>query len=81
MIHHRLGRHWELFRRTILAPAGATAHQVREMRRAFYAGAASCFEVQIREIAALSDEDAERAMSALNDEFVEFGEAIRKGRA
>ncbi len=47
------------------------------MERAFYSGALSCFTLQIAEIAALSDADAEEAMQALRNELEDYFRLMR----
>lgn len=70
---------WAEFERLVLAPAGVNAGSVQhlEMRRAFYAGAATC----LTEFMAVGnddvDEDAGHAhLHAINDELMAFAENL-----
>lgn len=77
-----MAEQWDQFSRTVL-PAGCSATQRQEMRRAFYAGAQS---ILFRVIAALSPEteptEADlQVMTDVNQELQDFAEAVKHGRA
>lgn len=53
-------------------PKDASPVQRQECERAFYSGAFASFTNQIAEVAALSDDDAEKAMQAMEDEMKDY---------
>lgn len=69
---------WRSYRGEVL-PRNAPAVQVRETRRAFYAGAAAWFGLMLRAADQPGDEPTEVELSrvdALNAELEAFGKAI-----
>lgn len=73
---------WASFDRAVMPP-GISDVQRREMRRAFYAGAASLLRVLMDELDEgdeLTDNDMTR-MVALNGELQQFAEDLKQGRA
>lgn len=73
-----LASQWDSFR-LLVVPAGASDLQLREMRRAFYAGA----EAMRTTLLSVPDGDAEEmaACDAINAELGQFAAAVREGRA
>ena len=59
-------------------PKDAPAVQRQEMERAFYSGAFAVFSLQMEQIAALSDADAEKAMKAVSDELIDYFRLLGK---
>lgn len=53
-------------------PNGASQTQQQEQERAFYAGALSCFALQMNEIAPLPGKKADAAMLALRNELEDY---------
>ncbi len=78
----RFGALWDDYANKIL-PEEASAVQVQETRRAFYAGGVSLLKTMVT----ILDEDAEpteedlRAMDDLNEEFHAFARELAAGRA
>lgn len=72
---------WDSFN-LLVVPANASATQRREMRRAFYAGAAELMESMCEIDDAGLDEEAEAAAcDALYGELQAFGKAVETGHA
>lgn len=71
---------WDLFRTTVI-PHDASPTQIQEMRRAFYAGAASFLDIQMRMADDNVSEDAACAvMDTIHGELMEFGANVAKGK-
>lgn len=58
-------------------PQDASRVQRQECERAFYSGAFACFTNQIAEVAALPDDEAEKAMQALHTEMEDYFRLLR----
>jgi hypothetical protein len=72
---------WQSFRCSVI-PASAPAVQVRESKRAFYAGAASLFSSMIAILDPSSDEPTERdllVMDSISKELQQFQRGIIAG--
>lgn len=69
---------WQVFRRVI--PPDASPLQVKESRRAFYAGAVATFQLIVRN-ADRDEETAMRVMSAIDDDIRMFNSNIGDGDA
>lgn len=69
----QLHAHWAIS----CVPKDAPPVQRQEMERAFYSGAFACFTLQMADIAALSDAEAEKAMQALQDELETYFKLLR----
>ena len=77
-----MAEQWDSFARAVL-PKDASAVQLQEMRRAFYAGAQAILHGVIAALAPEAeptDEDL-HMMANLEIELSEFAEAVKKGRA
>lgn len=76
-----LGGAWLAYHLHVL-PSGAPEIQVKETRRAFYAGAEAMFNLVDKASAGDATEDEACAkLSGYLDEIVEFGKAIQQKRA
>lgn len=73
---------WDQFARSVL-PAGVSAVQKQEMRRAFYAGAEGIFHKILMALAPESEPTEEdlQMMTGIENELTEFGLAVKSGRA
>lgn len=72
---------WQSFRRSVI-PASAPPVQIRESKRAFYAGAASLFSAIIAILDPSSNEPTEqdlRVMDSINQELQEFQKGLIAG--
>lgn len=58
-------------------PKNASAVQRQECERAFFSGAFACLANQIVEVAALPDEEAEKAMQSLDNEMQDYFKLLR----
>jgi hypothetical protein len=76
----RIQHEWESFERDVV-PADAPSVQRQEMRRAFYAGARGLLRIQLDEFAAMSEDEAERGMQAIDEELQQFVRSVKDGRA
>jgi hypothetical protein len=78
-----LAREWAAFARRVLDPINAGQVQRTEMRRAWYAGAATMFDT-ITNLAGPNDEDdavGAARVEQVHQELRRFGEALKAGRA
>lgn len=78
-------KEWEAFRDKVL-PDGAPEVQLREMRRAFFAGAISLRGVMFKVLEDTGDpnevtEGDLRVMEDINDEFERYADDLQHGRA
>lgn len=55
-----------------VCPKDAPPVQRQEMERAFFSGAFALFTLTIFEVAALSDDEAEKQMQAIEDEMEDY---------
>ena len=64
-------------------PAGASAAQLTETRRAFYAGAAAlmAFLKAIGESDRISESEGEAMLVEIDQELLEFSERVKRGAA
>lgn len=64
-----------------VVPSGAGPVQMRETKRCFYAGAAAMLEI-VRDVSEqLSEEEACRALDAVQGELLDFMADVDRGRA
>ena len=71
-----LSRRWEMFAQLILGPIpGLSETQIKETRRAFYAGASTMLDIMSFEITEYPDDDGVRIIQEFHDEI----KAFRKG--
>lgn len=75
-----LAETFESFRLAILEPMQAGDVQVRETRRAYYAGAAAVLDLVIKAAVELSDEKAEDYLVFLGEELRAWSEMLEEGR-
>jgi hypothetical protein len=74
---------WLEFRRRVLDPIHPEEVQITETRRAFYAGASGLY-VAIMNILEPGTEATEKdleVMAGIHQEFIDFSEEIKKGKA
>lgn len=79
----RLEEQW-LKLRELAIPPDAPARQLIEMRRAFYAGAAAFFDIQLNAYDGSTPEPTDedlQVITDLNDEMLQFGKNIADGVA
>lgn len=62
---------WSKFRDAVV-PKDAPPHQFEEMRRAFYSGGWTVFELVIAASKNMSEEEAEKVLNGIDEEFKEF---------
>lgn len=75
-----LASQWDLFRTTVI-PHDASPVQLQEMRRAFYAGCASLFDIQMQMTApGKTEEDGMDVMSRIQEELMQFGRDLQNGK-
>lgn len=76
-----LAREWASFAKAVLDPINAGATQRQEMRRAFYAGAATMFDT-ITNLAGPTDEDDDvgaARVEQVHQELRRYAESLRAG--
>lgn len=74
---HSIAADWESFSKAVLDPIHAPAVQREEMRKAFYAGAATMFTL-VNEAAVDPDEDVcVQHMKVLSQELDAFAQSLR----
>lgn len=78
---NNIASEWEAFERMILDPIGAPPGQRREMRRAFYAGAAAMFMLVSAASEPPDEEVCVLGMAALFDEVDHFRVLLKTGKA
>ena len=71
---------WDSFLKVVISEDAPTVQKI-EMKRAFYAGAKSFFNVQIQIPDGISKEAEEAMLSGLVDELEQFRAEIKNGRA
>lgn len=79
----RLSKEWRDFERHCVH-VGAPAVQLREMRRAFYAGATSVLHLMTRDLDEGTDEVTEEDVAVLDGlaaELKAFADDVKQGRA
>lgn len=78
----RLLEQWKSFQQAVIQP-DAPVTQVKEMRRAFYGGAAAFQAEVLRGLTPGPDEQEEdlRMLAELNDELLEFNRQVKAGQA
>lgn len=77
-----LAEDWTTFSRKILDPIHASVVQRTEMRRAFYAGAASMFELFMQVTPDhVSEDQGVDLLNRLTAELEQFGKDLQVGRA
>lgn len=80
---YRVQALWNQFRTMVLHPA-APPGQIKEMRRAFYAGVEACLNrlsAEMSEGDSLDDPNDQRAIIEVNDELQQFAKDVAEGRA
>lgn len=80
---YRVQALWNRFRTTVL-PVGSPDIQVKEMRRAFYAGVECCLNRLADEMSGgdrLNDAGDERVVAEVNTELKQFADDVKAGRA
>lgn len=80
---HRIAALWNQFRTAVISPH-AGPDQLREMRRAFYAGVESALNRLADEMSAggsLDDPNDERAIREVQAELLKFADDVKAGRA
>ena len=78
-----LAREWADFAKRVLDPIGAGQTQRTETRRAWYAGAATLFEIMINLSGDNNEDDAIGAarVEVVHQELRRFAESLRNGKA
>ena len=77
----RIKEQWEDFYDQVLKPVRPSTIQVKEMRRAFYAGAEALCRITF-DIAAIKDNNVcEEEMQGLDTELVAFADDVKAERA
>lgn len=61
-----------------IIPIGASQIQKQEMERSFYAGFFSALKWQLRQVAVLSDDDAEKLLEAGFNECLDYFKTLAK---
>ena len=75
-----IGSSWDLFRSAVV-PHDAPPTQVQEMRRAYYAGCAALFDIQMQMTAPdKTEEDGMDTMSSVQAELLEFAGQVQSGK-
>jgi hypothetical protein len=69
---------WKLYLETVI-PRDASATQIIETKRGFYAGASAVFAVMFEFDESLSDEEGEKILKGLAKEIEQFAEAQLNG--
>lgn len=77
-----IAKQWAEYRSAAI-PAHATEGQVRQCRRAFYAGAQALHEIMVNGVSNDPDmtDDDERILRGIEAEFDQFAADVRGGRA
>lgn len=78
-----IAEQWAAYRAAAI-PASATVGQVRQCRRAFYAGAQALQQIMLTGVSTEGEdmtEDDERLMLGIDAEFVQFAADVKAGRA
>jgi hypothetical protein len=76
-----LASNWAHFSREILDPVQAGVTQRVEMRRAFYAGAASMWALMFEAMEPEDEEVCELGLKVIQDEMEGWIEVLKKGKA
>ncbi len=71
---------WDCFQQIVL-PDGVSEIQRTEMKRAFYAGAKSFFDLQLAMPDGITEKAEEAMLSGWADELDQFASDIQNGRA
>lgn len=80
---YRVAELWTKFREAVISPA-APPLQLREMRRAFYAGVEAALNRLANEMSdgdSLDDPDDHQTIMEVQQELQEFAKDVREGRA
>ncbi len=75
---HRIREQWESFSRIL--PRDASATQISEMRRAFYAGVEAMIRINL-EVTVMSDDSGAIELQRLDEELAQFAADVKEGRA